>query len=245
MELKKTIQDVVNWISSQVSSAGKSGAVLGLSGGIDSGVVAALACKSLGPEKVTPMILPCQSHSKDAQDARKVAEFLGLESVQVDLTVAYNSLMSVLPSGSALANANIKPRLRMITLYHRAQSLDALVLGTGNRTEIAVGYFTKHGDGAADLLPLASFTKTEVRDMATHLGLPQWLVDRPPSAGLWEGQTDEKEMGIQYRELDEALVKMANKLDHEVPEQVRSHITRKMLASEHKRRPIPVFELQS
>jgi NAD+ synthase len=141
-------------------------------------------------------------------------------------------------TATRLALANLKPRLRMTTLYHVANRLNYLVAGTGNRSEISIGYYTKYGDGGVDLLPLGSLVKSEVRALARDLGVPTRIVDKPPSAGLWLGQTDEGEMGFTYAELEEYLRGGPDSL---VPATVMK-IERLVRASEHKRQMPPVFD---
>ncbi|MCK4470927.1 MAG: NAD(+) synthase, partial [Anaerolineae bacterium] len=175
-----------------------------------------------------------------------VADAFSMPTVTVDLGGAYDALMAALPpSGHPLASANVKPRLRMVTLYYLAQSRNYLVLGSGNRTEIEVGYYTKHGDGGVDLLPLGSLYKTQVWELARELGVPQQVIERPPSAGLWPGQTDEGEMGITYRELDRVLAAIeagdTSGIEPAMLEKVRGMIA----CSEHKRAMPPVFQVGS
>ena len=154
----------------------------------------------------------------------------------------FDLLVGILPAGGQLPVANLKPRLRMLVLYYFANELGYLVVGSGNKSELLTGYFTKYGDGGADLLPLGGLLKTEVRELARALGIPREIIDKPPSAGLWEGQTDEEELGILYEELDAALVALqssqATSTSDEVTEKVRHMVSR----THHKRSPIPVFE---
>jgi len=239
-----TINAVSSWIKEQVEKAGAKGIVLGLSGGIDSAVVAALARRSLGPD-VLGLLLPCHSHQQDSEDALTVAGHLGLETVTVDLTPVFDLLLTLLPSAGTMVAANLKPRLRMMTLYHFAGFKKYLVAGTGNKSEIAVGYFTKYGDGGADLLPLGDMLKSQVRDLAVQLRLPKAIVDKPPSAGLLPGQTDEDELNISYAELDQALKAIAAKRDEHVPPGVRQRVENLIKNSEHKRLPIPVFKIST
>jgi NAD+ synthase len=196
---------ITEWIAAEVAKAGLKGAVVGLSGGIDSAVTAALCRRALG-ENVVGVIMPCESCEQDEKDAQLVAASLGVGTATVWLDGAFVALVRELPDATPLARANLKPRLRMTALYAFANSLGYMVVGTGNATELAVGYFTKHGDGGVDLLPLGALSKMRVRVLARELGLPQRVIDKPPSAGLWEGQTDEAELGIGYDELDRALV---------------------------------------
>jgi NAD+ synthase len=202
---------IILWIKKQLKDSRTKGIVLGLSGGIDSAVVSALAKEAVGKKRVLALILPCQSQKEDLKDARLVTKTLGIKIEQIELSKIYNDLIKLLPKANNLALANLKPRLRMTVLYYFANKLNYLVCGTGNKSEIMVGYFTKHGDGATDILPIGDLTKTQVRVLAKELGIPQRIVNKPPTAGLWPGQTDEGEMGITYPELDDILGRLENK----------------------------------
>lgn len=232
---------IADWIRTQVLQAGLDGVVVALSGGIDSAVVTGLCARALGARDVLGLILPCYSNPVDAQDAELVADVWGIPVATIDLGPAYDALLSALPAGSDLANANIKPRLRMITLYHYANTLGRMVVGTGNRSELMVGYYTKYGDGGVDLLPLAGIYKHQVRDVARDIGVPQRIIDRPPSAGLWEGQTDEAEMGISYAVLDATLEAIQQGDTSSVDPEVLRRVSRMIAGSEHKRRLAPIF----
>jgi NAD+ synthase len=219
-------QQITGWLRSRVTAAGARGLVVGLSGGLDSAVVARL-CQMAAPGQVLGVILPCHSDPRDEQDARGVADAFGLPFTQIDLEQAYDHLVDAMRAGlggvppeqrpaqsseepdegSRVPLGNVKPRLRMTALYYLANSLDYLVAGTGNRSELTIGYFTKHGDGGVDLLPLGSLLKSEVRLLAAELGVPRAILDKPPSAGLWLGQTDEAEMGFSYADLERYLVR--------------------------------------
>jgi len=240
MQNQILIEQISRWLQDQINKAGAQGALCGLSGGIDSAVVAALACRALG-HNFLALIMPCHSLMRDVEDARRVAEHLGLAHETVELTPIYDLFKSILPSGPPMAEANLKVRLRMVTLYYYAAARQALVLGTSNKSEIAVGYFTKYGDGAADLLPLADLLKTEVRALAQALKLPAWLLDKPPSAGLWPEQTDETEMGVTYEELDRFLNESTYHLPTTVSPAAQERILTMMRLSSHKRQPIPRF----
>lgn len=233
--------DIANWIQNQISDAGQTGAVLGLSGGLDSAVVAGLCARAVGKENVLGIIMPAHSISQDVDDARLTAETWGIRSELLDLSAIYDQFVAILPDGTDLANANIKPRLRMIALYHYANTLGRLVVGTGNRSELMIGYFTKHGDGGTDLLPIGSLLKHQVRDLAREIGVPQSIIERPPSAGLWEGQTDENEMGISYAVLDRALDALATGNTEGIDANDLARVQSMVEASEHKRRLAPVF----
>lgn len=209
--MERLTSHLVDWLGQQVPASGGRGAVLGLSGGIDSAVVAAL-CKRAFADHALGLIMPCESDPSDADDARLVADRFGLTSCTVDLTPTLHTFSGELRASCAAAPvddrptvANVKARLRMTTLYAFANKLGYRVIGTGNKSELAIGYFTKHGDGGVDLLPLGNLTKTTVRELARHLGVPRPVIDKPPSAGLWSGQTDEGEMGFSYEELDAYL----------------------------------------
>ncbi len=233
---------IAQWLRDQLDTAGSDGFVAGLSGGVDSSTAAALGVRAVGPDNVLGVLLPCHSHSDDAELALLVAESLGIRTVTVDLTETFDRLMDALPPTShPLAAANIKPRLRMTALYYLAQSNNYLVLGSGNRSEIAVGYFTKYGDGGVDLLPLGGLLKTQVWELARELGVPQVVIDRPPSAGLWPGQTDEEEMGITYRELDRTLLAIERGGLSSIPPDTMGKVREMMARSAHKRATPPIF----
>jgi NAD+ synthase len=233
--------DITAWIREQVRGAGLSGAVVGLSGGIDSAVVSGLCARALGPENVLGVIMPAHSMPRDEEHAEETAKAWGIEYRVIDLSDIYDAYISLLPSGSPLANANLKPRIRMITLYYHANTLNRMVVGTGNRSELMVGYFTKYGDAGVDLLPIAGIYKHQVREVAREIGVPQAVIDRAPSAGLWEGQTDEIEMGISYADLDRILEAMETGREIDVAPHLREHVERMVRASEHKRNLPPIF----
>jgi len=226
---------IVNWIKAQVKQAKAKGIVLGLSGGLDSSVVLALAKEAVGKAKVLALILPCESHPGDLKDARLVAKKLGITTKTIDLSKICRDLLQVLPHAGKLALANLKPRLRMLVLYYFANKLNYLVCGTGNKSEIMTGYFTKHGDGATDILPIGDLTKTEVRILARELGIPSHIITKPPTAGLWAGQTDEGEMGITYPELDDILGRLEKKKKHILSSEKVNKVKVMIKRSEHKR----------
>lgn len=205
IEIEEKINNIVNWTRKQVIEARKKGVIFGLSGGIDSAVIAVI-CKKAFPNTTTALILPCESNPLDVKDAMKVIKKYGIDYKNIDLTPIYQYFFSIMGSNEhKLANANIKPRLRMITLYYFANILEYLVVGTGNKSELQIGYFTKYGDGGVDILPLGNILKSEVREIAKFLNIPQSIIDKVPSAGLWENQTDEDEMGFTYAQLDQFL----------------------------------------
>ena len=200
-------EQITAWLREQLAAAGAEGFVCGFSGGVDSATAAALAVRAVGSDRVLAVLMPCHSQPEDAALGQRVADAFSIPTVTVDLGGVYDLLVAALPPADhPLAAANIKPRLRMVVLYYLAQARNYLVLGSGNRSEIEVGYFTKYGDGGVDLLPLGTLYKTQVWELSRELGVPQDVVERLPTAGLGPGQTDEGEMGISYRELDRILV---------------------------------------
>ncbi|MBN2831621.1 MAG: NAD+ synthase [Candidatus Omnitrophica bacterium] len=226
---------IVSWIRRQVKATGAKGIVLGLSGGIDSAVVAALSCQAIGTKNVLALFLPCNSNRQDLKDAKLVAKKLKLKTRIVDLSKVYNNLLRVLPGASDLAKSNLKPRLRMAVLYYFANKLNYLVSGTGNKSELSVGYFTKFGDGGADILPIAGLFKKQVRALAKELKIPEPVISKAPTAGLWHGQTDEGEMGITYSELDDILKRMENNTKQAAPLNKVNKVKRMIKTSVHKR----------
>jgi NAD+ synthase len=256
MTAMATPERIAGWMRQQMNAAGAGGLLVGLSGGVDSAVVARLA-QLAAPGAATTVILPCHSEPHDEDDAALVARHFAIPTLRIDLSAAYDEVVRALqpimanpdnlrnrppldPVRGRVPLANIKPRLRMTTLYYLANTLNYLVAGTGNRSEIAVGYFTKWGDGGVDLLPLGRLTKKGVRAMAEELDVPRAIIDRTPSAGLWAGQKDEEEMGVTYAELDRYLADGPPG----VAPAVAMKIERLVRASDHKREmpPIPDFD---
>ncbi|MGD8979367.1 MAG: NAD+ synthase [candidate division WOR-3 bacterium] len=203
---QETTQKIVDWLKEQLTETSTKGFVLGMSGGLDSSVCAALLRQAT--EHCIGLILPIESDVKDLDDASAVASSLNMQTEYIDLTSTYLNLIKLLPDGDRVALGNIKARLRMVVLYYHANIHNYLVCGTGNKTEIALGYFTKYGDGACDIMPLADLYKGEVRELARALEIPETIVSKVPSAGLWANQTDEGEIGFSYEEMDQALKKI-------------------------------------
>ncbi len=239
---EETSEKLVSWIRRQVTEAGHTGAVFGMSGGIDSAVTAVL-CRRAFPDNCLGVIMPCRSDPRDAEHASLVADRFGIPTRLVPLDSVNDALLNVLhedaePAGGARsAESNSRVRLRMVTLYYLAAHFGYLVVGTSNRSELATGYFTKYGDGGVDIEPLGNLTKRQVRQLAAHLRVPQEIIDKPPTAGLWPGQTDEDELGISYDELDDFL------LNGKAGDDVRARIETMMAGSRHKLSvpPVPDF----
>lgn len=242
MNADEMSQKLALWIRNTVLSAGCKGVVLGISGGIDSSVLAVLSQKAF-PESTLALIMPCHSSEEDEMYARMVTEKFSMSTRKVNLDSVFDTFLRVLsvanPQSNNLAVANIKPRLRMSTLYYFANELKYLVAGSGDRSEITVGYFTKYGDGGADILPLGRLLKSEVRELGRHLGVPQVIIDKPPTPGLWPGQTGEGELGASYEALDHYI------LTGEATSEVKRRIDELALASNHKRQLplLPDFEI--
>ena len=216
LDYNQTIIDIVEWIREYIKSANIKGIVIGISGGIDSAITTSLCVKALGKENIIGLGLPCSSIPQDLTDGQLLAKNLGIRFIVIDLTNTYNEfLKSALGSinPTQLAMANIKPRLRMITNYFIGQIFGKyLVAGTSNRSELSIGYFTKYGDSGVDFEPIGSLYKCEVREIARLLKIPDVIIKKTPSAGLWDGQTDEDEIGIKYDKLDEILYRIDNQL---------------------------------
>ena len=241
MKVEALAEKLVSWVRERVSSAGCKGVVFGMSGGVDSSVVAVL-CQRAFPRSTLGVMMPCYSIPEDEEHARMVASKFSIPTQTVVLDGVFDNMLKLLPPGTdpatgRLAEANLKVRLRMLTLYYFANQLKYMVVGSSNQSELAVGYFTKYGDGGADILPLGNLVKRQVNELARFLGIPQEIIDKPPSAGLWPGQTDEGEMGFSYEELDRFL------LTGEASAELKRRVESLTATSEHKRRlpPRPDF----
>jgi len=207
--IEKNIGKTVEWLKNKVENSGTKGLIVGLSGGIDSAVCAALMKKAF-PDHSLGVILPCSSNIIDREFALKLVEAIDIASTEVNLSAEHESLFNKIAHslrdhdvrGEQLTNANLKARLRMSTIYAIANSLNYLVIGTDNAAELFTGYFTKYGDGGVDIMPIANITKGEVYEWAEYLNVPKEIIERQPTAGLWDGQTDENEMGTTYNMID-------------------------------------------
>ncbi|KAF5083387.1 NAD+ synthase [Methanobacterium aggregans] len=251
---KKTAELICNFLKDNLNQSKTEGAVIGLSGGLDSSTTAYLCARAFGKDKILGIIMPSETTSReDVQDAVKVAESLGIEyeTVEVDgLIEPFKDLCSHSDEGynTVLAGANLKARIRMMILYYHANAMKRLVVGTGNRTELLVGYFTKYGDGGVDILPIGDLYKNHVRALASYLQVPVEIIEKAPTAGLWAGQTDEDELGMKYETLDRLLYLMVDKKlgDQEVAYELKIpleevlRIKRMVRSAEHKLKPAPI-----
>lgn len=246
-------EDVIqHFLSEKLRKTGAKGYVMGVSGGIDSAVVLKLATKAVGSDKVLALLMPEEDSPKD--DLRLAKGLCDAEEVRyevIDITAivkAFGKAIGKKVSRNDLAN--LKARTRMALLYHHAGAQGRLVLGTSNKSELLIGYFTKYGDGGADLEPIGDLYKTDVRRLAERLEVPRGIVDRPPSAGLWKGQTDEREIGLSYEKLDTILQGIEIGLDEraiargaEVPIREVRRISDLVRLSSHKRKFPPVAKI--
>ncbi|KAF0091109.1 MAG: hypothetical protein FD141_898 [Fusobacteria bacterium] len=223
-------EKTVNFIEEYINKSGAKGAIIGISGGIDSAVVAALTAKAIGPNRVLGLIMPCESNSKDMEDAIELAEQLGINYKVIDLTKTYLEFLkdNMENYQCNLSFCNIKPRLRMTTLYFHASLNGYLVIGTSNRSELVTGYLTKYGDGGVDIEPIADFLKHEVYQIAQILNIPEVIIKKKPTADLMPNQTDEGEMGFTYDELDRFI------MVGEVDEKIKQRIMKLYNQSRHK-----------
>ncbi|MFQ3308355.1 MAG: NAD+ synthase [Candidatus Nanohaloarchaea archaeon] len=204
MDYEKVADKVHRFLQNKLEETGAEGYVIGVSGGLDSAVGAKMAVDAVGSENVYGWVMPGDpSNSENMKDARQLCDKLDLNYREVDIEKVVEDFTGTAPiSTGGVTEGNIRARVRMIYEYMDANKNDLLVLGAGNKTEIKTGYFTKHGDGAVDVRPLADLYKTEVKELAKHIGLGQNFIEKQPTAGLWEGQTDEGELGATYSKID-------------------------------------------
>ena len=253
-ELEARREHIVAFVADTVETAGAEGAVIGLSGGVDSTTVAHLAVEALGPDRVRGLSMPSDVNPEaDETDAERVAESLDIEYDVIDVAPIVEAFVDAAPPSAAddrTALGNVRVRTRAVLNYFLANAGDRLVLGTGNRSEAATGYFTKYGDQAVDCNPIGNLYKCQVRQLARTVGVPEDLVTRTPSAGMWEGQTDEAEMGLGYDELDAILAlhvdgplsKSATRRTLGVPESAIERVVELYEQSKHKRAMPPAPE---
>ncbi len=242
-DINREIEEITKWIKTYVEQTNAEGVVIGNSGGKDCATVIALACKALGKENVVTVAMPCNSISSDIEDARLVSNTFKVPLLEIDLTDTYTTLEKQITKALNIkeewrekeAKINTKPRLRMTTLYYIAQSLNYLVIGTGNKCEAVVGYTTKWGDNAHDFNPIAEFTVEEVLQIGKALGVPDKIIQKAPNDGLG-GLTDEEKLGVTYKQIAEYIE--TGKTETVAMEIIQ----RKEKMSMHKRKLIPVYQ---
>ncbi|MEM2027307.1 MAG: NAD+ synthase [Candidatus Bathyarchaeia archaeon] len=256
IDFEKTINEIVNFIRSEVEKAGAAGVVLGLSGGIDSSLTASLCVRALGSDKVLGVVMPTSFTPKeDLEDALEVSRMLGIKTVLVNIDEICNAIVKALgvnPDDSRIRIplANVRARVRMVILYFYANLYNYLVAGTSDRSEYLIGYFTKYGDGAADFFPIRHLYKTQVRELAAYMGLPERVVRKPSSPQLYPGHKLLDEIPVDYSIIDPILVGLfeANLPADKVGEllnirpEIVKDIQRRYVRSMHKRRPPPMIE---
>lgn len=255
-ELVKCENAIEESIVRVVEMSKLNGAIVALSGGIDSSLVAILASRVVD---VYGLILPDPSSSdpRDAQDAQDLARSLGIDYELIEIgniiETVYAARPKLGPKECRLAYANVKPRIRMVMNYFASNLDGRVVLGTGNKTELLLGYFTKYGDGGVDMLPIGDLYKTRVRQMAGHVGVPEHIIKKPSSAGLWKGQTDEAEMGIDYETMDKVLYGVFDlglsygEIQEEtgVGDATFARIVERVRDNEHKRNMPPIVDIRA
>lgn len=246
--MKEIVELTVQWLKQQIQETGVNGLLVGVSGGLDSAVIAHLI-KRAAPEQSLGVIMPCKSNPVDIEHANDVTASCGINTVTIDVTDTHETLFQTIQQqvkektewkekNERLADANLRARLRMSTLYTLATNYHYLVVGTDNAAEWYTGYFTKYGDGGVDIQPIIDLTKEEVREMALYLGVPEHIANKKPSADLWEGQTDESEMGTTYSMID------AYVSGESVPEKDKQIIEQLHKQTEHKRNIAKHFHIK-
>ena len=245
---EKVVETIINFIREYTQKAGRNKVVIGLSGGVDSSVVAKLATMALGNENIYALFLPdISTPLDDFEHARLMAKLLDINYKTIDLSPMIHVITNVCNEMDEIVLGNVKARLRMVFLYQAANIKNALVCGTSNKTELLTGYYTKYGDGGSDFMPIGDLYKTQVYQLAEYLEIPEEIIKKPPTAGLWKGQTDEKELGISYDKLDKILYGIERQMKKEeiaeiaeVDEKEVERIYEMVSKMEHKRRMPPI-----
>ena len=236
-DYEKIVQDMVSWLRDKRDKTGLKGAVFGLSGGVDSAVVAGLSKLAFGGDHLG-IVMPIHSLEEDEVDAKLVADKLGIKTSRVDLTSTYDDFVKNAKAEgfSKMSLSNVKPRLRMANLYLYGQNLSYMVVGSSNKSEYLVGYFTKWADSACDIYLLRDFYKSEVYEIAKVLGVPDEVINKKPSAGLWKGQSDEDELGVSYDDIEKYFEGKA------IGQEKEERIKKLYNSTQHKRVDIDYFK---
>ncbi|MEE9507816.1 MAG: NAD+ synthase [Anaerolineales bacterium] len=207
----RTKEILVNFLRNEFQRTGFSHAVVGVSGGVDSSVVCLLASQALGPDNVLAVRMPYKTSSPESlKHSQLIIELSGVKSLTVPITEMVDALVEKFPDADQIRKGNVMARARMIVLYDQSAAFDGLVVGTGNKTEILLGYTTLYGDAACALNPVGDLYKTQIRQLAADIGVPEDIISKPPSADLWIGQTDEDELGFTYADVDRLLVRLVD-----------------------------------
>jgi NAD+ synthase len=244
---------LTTFIREEFKKLGFQRAIIGLSGGIDSSVAAFLAARALSPANVVALIMPYgHSFSQDVKDAQEIAHQLGLASQIIDITPMIDAYFQKYPTENKILKGNKMARERMSILYDFSARHQALILGTSNKTELLLGYGTIHGDMASAINPLGDLYKTQIRLLARHLGVPEKIITKTPTAGLWPGQTDEGELGLSYEEIDQILFHLVDQrlpreavINHGFPATKVDRIISLIKKSEFKRKPPVIPKLSA
>ena len=250
LDFKSIVERIQDFIKQKVEEAGAEGAVVGLSGGLDSSVTATLTVRALSPRRVLGLVMPDSrvTPSTDVKDAKDLAKNLQINHMVIDIAPIFDSYLTMLPR-HRLAEGNLRARIRMSLLYYFANLENRLVIGTGDKSELLLGYFTKYGDGGVDILPLGSLYKTQVASLARWLGIPSHIIEKKSSPRLWPDHDAEKELGFTYEFADQVLYlifdkglsedKVSRKLDSINVEKV----VRRYRESAHKRAPPAIYKI--
>lgn len=237
---------IAAFIKDRIEGSGVKGAIIGLSGGIDSTLTAYLTVLAIGHENVLGLLLPETgiSPDQDIEDALLITKILGIEYRMIEISPVISAFSSVIPAFDAdarTAKGNLKARTRMCILYYNANLMNRMVIGTGNKTELLLGYFTKYGDGGVDIEPIGGLYKTDVRGLSRYIGIPERMIKKTPTAGLWPGQTDESELGVSYEMADEILNLLVDEkrdisdIKRKFPSGIVDMIVARIESSAHKR----------